>query len=87
MANWTEMWTFGNGATRVYCGVARTEDGFAVDLFCGDVCVDSWIFGTRQAAVKAALDLERQHSGGIAQPAVDFTSRVPRGVRQRLVAH
>jgi hypothetical protein len=59
---WTEIWSLGRGANRLYCGIARTEDGFAVDVFRGDTCVDSWIFETREAAVKAAAAQEHRHA-------------------------
>lgn len=86
MANWwTELWTSGSGRDRVYCGVARTEEGFAVDLFRGDICLDSWVHPTREAAVKAALELERQHGGRI--PTLEMAIAAPRRARQRLVAH
>ncbi len=87
MANWwTEMWTSGSGRERVYCGIARTEEGFAVDLFRGDTCLDSWVYLTREAAVRAALDLERQHAGRMPPD----TMRMPvtmRRPRPGLVAH
>lgn len=38
---WTEVWTDGVGRFRTYCGVARTETGYAVDLFVGDTCIAS----------------------------------------------
>lgn len=87
MANWwTEMWTSGSGRARTYCGIARTEDGFAVDLFRGDNCLDSWVYPTREAAVRAALDLQRQHAGRL--PAEAMRMAVPAGrQRPRLVAH
>jgi hypothetical protein len=59
---WTEIWSVGRGSNRVYCGIARTEEGFAVDLFHGDTCVESRVLGTRTDAVKAAGALERRHS-------------------------
>jgi hypothetical protein len=27
---WTELWSIGNGLSRTSCGIARTEEGFAV---------------------------------------------------------
>jgi hypothetical protein len=61
---WTEIWSVGRGSDRVYCGIARTEDGFAVDLFCGDTCIESRVVETRADAVKTAGALERRHSRG-----------------------
>jgi hypothetical protein len=59
---WTEIWSVGRGSSRVYCGVARTEEGFAVDLFRGDTCLESCEVQTRTEAVKMASALERRHS-------------------------
>jgi hypothetical protein len=59
---WTEIWSVGRGTNRVYCGIARTEEGFAVDVFRGDTCVDSRVVDSRTAAVKAAATLERRHT-------------------------
>jgi hypothetical protein len=59
---WTEVWSFENGQSRVYGGIALTPDGFAVDVFEGDTCVESDIFSSREAAEKAALQLKRQYS-------------------------
>lgn len=66
---WTEIWSVGRGANRLYCGVALTEEGFAVDVFRGDTCLDSWIFETREAAVKAAAAQERRHTRQSPPPA------------------
>ena len=59
---WTEIWSVGRGSNRVYCGIARTEEGFAVDLFRGDTCIESRVLENRIDAVKAAGALERRHS-------------------------
>lgn len=53
-AEWTEIWSQGQGRSRVYCGVARTEVEFAVDLFHGDTCVASWVFESFEEAKRAA---------------------------------
>lgn len=59
---WTEIWSVGRGPNRVYCGIACTEEGFAVDLFRGDTCIESRVLESRADAVKAAGALERWHS-------------------------
>ena len=48
-----EQWKLGSGGSRISCGISRTEDGFSVDVFHGDRCVDRFAFLTR-------LDAERQ---------------------------
>ncbi|MGH9371474.1 MAG: hypothetical protein ACRD15_08090 [Vicinamibacterales bacterium] len=55
---WTEIWSYGAGQSRKYCGVARTEEGYAVDLFQGDTCLESEIFATRKEAVRRAVALD-----------------------------
>ena len=67
---WTEIWSVGRGPNRVYCGIARTEEGFAVDLFCGDTCIESREVESRDDAVKAAGVLERRHSRESRSPEV-----------------
>jgi hypothetical protein len=57
---WKEIWAAGEGNSRIYCGIARTVDGYAVDLFRGDSCVASEIHRTREEAERAALSLRRQ---------------------------
>jgi hypothetical protein len=59
--SWTELWSFGVGRSRIYCGIARTEEGFAVDVFCGDWCIESEPHRTRAVAVRAALARERRY--------------------------
>jgi hypothetical protein len=62
MANWwTEIWSHGAGQSRKYCGVARTEEGYAVDLFEGDTCLGSEVFATRKEAVQRAVALGGGH--------------------------
>lgn len=58
---WTPMWSIGAGANRVYCGIARTEEGFAVDVFRGDTCLESLVFERRTEAVRGAAAFERQY--------------------------
>lgn len=55
---WTEEWSVGTGRSRVYCGIARTDDGYAVDVFRGDTCIDSFVFDTRTDARRAADGLK-----------------------------
>jgi hypothetical protein len=54
------MWSHGTGAHRTYCGIARTEEGFAVDVFRGDTCIESLVYETRKKAVEGAAAFERQ---------------------------
>jgi len=56
---WTELWSVRAGRSRTYCGVARTEEGFAVDVFRDDTCIDTEEHATRELAVRAALARER----------------------------
>lgn len=56
---WKEVWSAGSGPSRTYCGIARTVDGYAVDLFRGDSCLASEIHGTRAEAERAAAGLSR----------------------------
>jgi hypothetical protein len=60
---WTELWSVRAGRSRTYCGVARTEDGFAVDVFRDDTCIASGEYATREMAVRAALARERDFRG------------------------
>ena len=55
---WAEEWSEGRGRSRKYCGVAETEDGFAVDVFEGDTCVWSEIVETRKEAKQKAMGLK-----------------------------
>ena len=57
---WKEVWAAGEGNSRTYCGIARTVEGYAVDLFRGDSCIASEIHETREDAERAALELRRQ---------------------------
>lgn len=59
--SWTEMWSIGGGRARTYCGVAEAEGEFAVDLFSGDTCLSSEVFGTRPEAARAAQALHRRY--------------------------
>jgi hypothetical protein len=63
---WTELWSFGSGAQRSYCVIERTEEGFALDVFRGDTCIESDVFETRDQAERVARGLEAQYQ--MAQP-------------------
>lgn len=58
---WTPIWSVGTGTSRIYCGIARTEEGFAVDVFRGDTCIESVVYDSRTAAVRGAAAFERQY--------------------------
>ena len=60
---WREQWSLGEGQSRVYCGIARTKEGDAVDVFRGDTCVDSVPYGNRQEAIAGAWTLKLQVLG------------------------
>jgi hypothetical protein len=60
---WREQWSLGEGQSRVYCGIARTKEGYAVDVFRGDTCVDSFPYGNRQDAIDGAWTLKLQVLG------------------------
>jgi hypothetical protein len=47
---WTEIWSFGRGSARTYCGIARTEEGFAVDVFHGFTCLETTTHATYEDA-------------------------------------
>jgi len=53
---WTEVWSIDDGYDRVYGGIAHTPEGFAVDVFENDTCVESDIYLTREEAERAALE-------------------------------
>lgn len=58
---WTELWSIGSGRSRTYCGIAHTEDGFAVDVFDGDICVESHHYNTSTDATCVAIALKDQY--------------------------
>lgn len=74
---WKEIWAVGEGRHRTYCGVARTADGYAVDLFRGDACIASEIHQTRADAERAAAELERSH-GAHPRPRASAADARPR---------
>lgn len=58
---WTEIWSTGHGRERAYCGIADTDDGFAVDVFQGDTCVASSMFAERAEAERAARQMRSRY--------------------------
>jgi hypothetical protein len=68
---WTELWSFGRGNSRLYCGIARTEEGFAVDLFRGDTCIDSALYATRSDATEGAHALKTRYQAREVPPDAD----------------
>jgi hypothetical protein len=67
--SWTEIWSVGTGRSRMYCGVAESDGEFAVDIFSGDTCVSSEVFGTRSAAITAAHSSQRRFVAAALAPA------------------
>ena len=67
---WREIWSVGEGRSRIYCGIAKTPDGYAVDVFAGDSCIDSETFGSRLEAAYAVDIFRRRYgqSSDAAQP-------------------
>lgn len=61
---WTEQWSFGEGQSRTYCGIARTDEGYAVDVFRGDNCVASEVHSTHGDAARAARALAARYRRG-----------------------
>lgn len=58
---WTEMWAIDDGPDRTYCGIARTPDGFALDVFRGDNCIASTLHATWREAEREASVLKRRY--------------------------
>ena len=52
--SWTEVWSYGRGSARTYCGISRTYDGFAVDVFHGFTCLETTVHETHDAAMAMA---------------------------------
>lgn len=59
---WREVWSVGEGRTRIYCGIARTPDGYAVDVFEGDSCIESDTFPSRLEAAYAVDTFRRRYA-------------------------
>lgn len=55
-------WSLGSGLSRVLCGIARSEDGFAVQLFRGETCIDSFFYRTRADAERVTRQLKSQYA-------------------------
>jgi len=72
--SWTEVWSAGHGQSRSYCGIARTEEGFAVDVFHGDTCVASANFETQPEAESAANQMRGRYLRSMPLPQLDRTS-------------
>ena len=64
--SWRKIWAVGRGHTGQYCGIAGTEDGFAVDVFDKDTCVWSELFSSREDAEKMALSLRGRFAKAVA---------------------
>jgi len=58
---WTEVWSIDDGQSRVYGGIALTPDGFAVDVFENDTCVESDTYESREEAENAALAFKHHY--------------------------
>ena len=58
---WVEIWSTGYGRERSYCGIAETDDGYAVDVFQGDTCVASSTFESRDDADRAARQMQARY--------------------------
>lgn len=61
---WVEIWSTGHGRERSYCGIAETDEGFAVDVFQGDTCVASSTFESRADAERAAGQMQSRYQRG-----------------------
>jgi hypothetical protein len=81
---WVDVWSLGEGATRLSCGVARTPEGFAVDLFEGDTCIESEVYPTRAEARQAAENLRGRYQRH--QRRASFVMPSPGPLRGRLAA-
>jgi len=53
-----EQWKLVSGGSRISCGISRTEDGFSVDVFDGDVCVDQFPCDNRTDAERRTRSLK-----------------------------
>jgi len=60
---WREVWSVGEGRSRTYCGIARTPEGFAVDVFEGDDCIESETYDSRLEAAYAVDAFRRRYAG------------------------
>jgi hypothetical protein len=71
---WREIWSLDDGPSRIFCGIARTEDGYAVDVFRGDTCIESETYPTRIEAAFAVDLFRRRYIGDSPFPATPFTA-------------
>ena len=71
---WREIWSIDQQSSRIYCGIAKTADGFAVDVFRGDTCIESETFATRLEAAFAVDMYRRRFAGDSVFPATPFTA-------------
>lgn len=74
---WAEEWSFGAGPSRLSCGISRTEEGYAVDVFRGDTCVESFVYRDRAEAVGASRALKRQYQQRRTRPTATSTGSGP----------
>ena len=74
---WAEEWSFGAGRTRMYCGITRTDEGYAVDVFRGDPCVDSFVYDNLTEARKIAQGLKLQYRNRLMPPEQTARHRTP----------
>jgi hypothetical protein len=63
MVSWrAEQWSLGSGQGRLSCGISRSEDGFSVDIFRGETCLDSVFYRTRADAERLTRQLKLQYA-------------------------
>lgn len=72
---WREVWSVGEGRRRVYCGIARTPDGYAVDVFEGDSCIESDTFPSRLEAAYAVDMFRRRYAPQSVETAAPVMAR------------
>ena len=53
---WTEVWRTGRGRTSRVCTIEETPDGYAVDVFRGDLCIHAAVYPSREEALRAAQE-------------------------------
>ena len=56
-----EQWKLMSGGSRISCGISRTEDGFSVDVYDGETCVDRYACGTRGDAERRTRALKLRY--------------------------
>ena len=72
---WREVWSVGDGPSRTYCGIARTPEGYAVDVFEGDDCIESESFDSRLEAAYAVDLFRRRYAGDARETARPLTTQ------------